>query len=788
MADAPVLTEIDYLPRYWAEPFHDSPHRWAALVLHRRAGKTTALLNHHIRAATDDDWEAARLRRLLPDISVAHLDELLRVRLYGHVLPLLSQAKLSSWDMLKYYAGFVPGAKMHESELRVDFPAPEGHIRRVRLFGADNMDAVRGAAFAGLSLDEYGQHPPTGFGEVLSKALADHLGYCIWAGTIKGKNQLYRTWDAGKADPEWYTCWQDVDASLATEDDAATVALVRAMEDDRKLVARGIMTQEEYDQEWYLRTEAAIRGAIYRKEIAAARAATRITSVPHDPAMKVDTTWDLGVGDATAIWFSQSLRSGEVRLVDYYEASGEGLPHYVGVLQRLAGERGYVYGQHWAPPDIQVRELGSGKSRLEVAAGLGLKYAVVPDIGLEDGINALRLLWPRLWIDATRCASGLEALTHYRRKYNDRLQEFSPTPEHDWSSHGCLVAGTMIATNLGNVPIEQIKVGDLVATPRGYRRVEWSGCVSQAAEVLEAEFANGTVLSMTPEHYVFTESGLERADALSYNSVAISIRSRTWMRLRGSWSSTAGNIGYRAVITARKTGGRARPTFIARCGSIITDLFRRGLTSIIGVVTHWTTPSTTWNVCLADSILATTHVLELGVEARRTAHSWQRVEIRLLHGIGLPKGARGTVNTLARWWTIYAPWTASANTAGGPIGCFRWGCRSSAQTTVRHAHGSRAGWITRLARVTSAARRLWRTVTSRSAPALSVVRIRRVAEPRAVFDLTVAVDHCYYANGVLVSNSDAARYLAVWHKPPQDKRPVARQPFQGSGQGPGWLA
>ena len=428
--------EIDYLPRKWAERFHASACRWACLVLHRRAGKTTALLNHHIRAVTDDDWEADRLRTLMPGISDAHIQELLRVRLYGHVLPLLSQAKLSSWDMLKYYASFVPGAKMNETELRVDFPCEEGQVRRVRLFGADNMDAMRGAALAGLSLDEFGQHPPAGFGEVLSKALADHLGYCVWAGTIKGKNQLYRTWEAAQGDPAWFTVWQDVDASLQGEDGATIETLRRAMVDDRALVARGVMTQEEYDQEWYLRTEAAIRGAIYHKELAQAREHKRITVVPHDPALTVDTTWDLGVADHTAIILTQSLRSGECRLVDYYEASGEGLAHYVNVLQRLANTRGYVYGQHWAPPDIQVRELGSGKSRLEIARSLGIAFKVVPDIGLEDGINALRLMFPRLWIDAAKCAPLIEALTHYRRKYNDRLQEFSPAPEHDWSSHG----------------------------------------------------------------------------------------------------------------------------------------------------------------------------------------------------------------------------------------------------------------------------------------------------------------------------------------------------------------
>jgi hypothetical protein len=126
---------------------------------------------------------------------------------------------------------------------------------------------------------------------------------------------------------------------------------------------------------------------------------------------------DLGVGDATAIWFSQSLRSGEIRLIDYYEASGEGLRHYAQVLR----QRGYTYGTHWAPHDIRVRELGSGRSRLETAASLGIKFQIARNVSLEDGIHAARMLLPRCWFDATKTKAGLEALQHYRRDYNARL-------------------------------------------------------------------------------------------------------------------------------------------------------------------------------------------------------------------------------------------------------------------------------------------------------------------------------------------------------------------------------
>ena len=425
---SPTRINIPYTPRTWARPMHDSFCRWMCLVLHRRAGKTVATINHLQRAATNDDWERRRLRALKPSLSDRHVKDLLRDRFYGHVLPTYKQAEVMAWTMLKYYGNRVPGVDFNEQKLRVTYP----NGSRLQLFGSDHPDALRGIGFSGIAFDEYGMHPPNVFSEIISKALADHLGFAIFLGTIKGQNQLYKTYQAGTDDPAWFTVWQDIEGSLGTETDATTTLLRQAFEDDRALIAKGLMTQEEFDQEWYLSSDAAIKGAYYTPLLAAARKDGRMTRVPYDPALPVDTDWDLGIGDAMAIWFSQSLRSGEVRLIDYYENSGEGLPHYAGVLK----EKDYVYGEHWAPHDIQVRELGTGKSRLETARSHGIAFRIVRDIGVADGIDAARLLLPRCWFDEEKCRAGLEALTFYRKGYNERLQMFTDTPLHDWASHG----------------------------------------------------------------------------------------------------------------------------------------------------------------------------------------------------------------------------------------------------------------------------------------------------------------------------------------------------------------
>lgn len=427
MADRQTIT-IEYAPRNWAKRLHASKARWAALVLHRRAGKTTAIINHHQRAALDDGWEMRRLRHLLPEASEDTLRPLLKNRVYWHVMPSYKQAKTVAWSMLKEFARPVPGHKPNESELLITYP----NGNKIQLIGGDSPDSLRGPGLSGLSLDEYSQIPGEVFTEVLSKALADHLGYGIFSGTIKGTDQLYQTYQAAKNDAEWFALWQNVDISLATEAGPTLLALSRAMEDDRKLIAKGLMTQAEYDQEWFLSPEAAIKGAWYAKEMSEAQTDGRIRSVPYDKALPVDTDWDLGIADKMTIWFSQTLRSGEVRLIDYYEADGEGFPHYIKVLR----DKPYVYGQHWAPHDIAVRELGTGKSRLEVAAALGLKFQVTPVLPLEDGIAAVRLFLSKCWFDTERTAVGLNCLRNYRKAFNSRLNEFTGTPVHDVYSHG----------------------------------------------------------------------------------------------------------------------------------------------------------------------------------------------------------------------------------------------------------------------------------------------------------------------------------------------------------------
>jgi phage terminase large subunit len=172
-------------------------------------------------------------------------------------------------------------------------------------------------------------------------------------------------------------------------------------------------------------------GAYYAVEMREAKAEGRITNVPYDRAVGVVTAWDLGVGDSTSIWFAQFVGA-EVRLIDYYESSGVGLDHYVALLN----SKGYIYESHVLPHDVRVRELGSGKSRLETLGALGVRpITIAPQLMVDDGIQSVRSMIPRCWFDAEKCERGVDAIRQYRRDYDDKGMTWRGRPLHDWTSH-----------------------------------------------------------------------------------------------------------------------------------------------------------------------------------------------------------------------------------------------------------------------------------------------------------------------------------------------------------------
>jgi len=189
---------------------------------------------------------------------------------------------------------------------------------------------------------------------------------------------------------------------------------------------------EAYDHIWlgdYLTHNA---GAYYAIEMRDAKSSSRIGFVPYEPSLGVITSWDLGIGDSTSIWFIQ-VAGAEIRVIDYYEQNGVGLDHYARVL----AEKGYVYSEHILPHDVQVKELGSGKSRIETLDNLGIRpITIAPRLNVDDGIQAVRSILPRCWFDAEKAERGIDCLRQYHREYNEDNKSWNGRPKHDWASHG----------------------------------------------------------------------------------------------------------------------------------------------------------------------------------------------------------------------------------------------------------------------------------------------------------------------------------------------------------------
>jgi len=401
----PIKIQIEYTPRKWAKEMHHTLRRWIVLVLHRRAGKTTAVINHFIKDAG---------RRKETD--------------YAYIAPTYKQAKRIAWKMVKQYTRNIPGIKYNESELLVTFP----NLSTISLFGSESIDSLRGIGLDGAALDENSQQPPGLFGEIISKCLADRKGYCIWLGTPKGKGSFYRTFNNAQANPDtFFSMLRTIDDNLRIEEGKVMENLKEALEDDKKLVEIGEMTIEEFEQEWYCSFEAAIRGAYYMKEIAKARKEGRIKMVPWDPAIPVHTVWDLGVGQNLTVGFYQASMD-EYRMIDCEAGNVSD-----GILQMIktVKEKEYIYGKHFAPHDVSATEESTGVTRWDFAAEQGIEFEIVPKLSVDNGINMGKLFWAKLFIDEKKCETFLDAMGLYKEHYDEKTGRFTGVPDHDWTSH-----------------------------------------------------------------------------------------------------------------------------------------------------------------------------------------------------------------------------------------------------------------------------------------------------------------------------------------------------------------
>lgn len=339
-----------------------------------------------------------------------------------HTLPYSVQwSRTGMWDVLARAGEGIPGTVVAKSEMRLVLP--NGAIYQAG--GMDRPDAWRGSYCDEFIIDEADDTQADGQTTAIEPMLADYDGVLVRSGTPKGYGRLKAAYERAGVTRGW-------SRYLLRYQDTGVLS------DHAIETMRAEMQEDEFRQELECSFDAPNSGAYYAKELAHAEADGRIGAVPYDPRLPVWTSWDLGMDDATAIWFIQISPGGELRWIDYLESGGVGLDSYAAAL----ASRPYVYAKHILPHDIDVRELGTGVSRLEVLTRLGVKpIKIVPAMKPIERINALRMLLPRCRFDAAKCAQGLKALWSYRREWNAASETFRPNPVHDWSSHGADAAG-----------------------------------------------------------------------------------------------------------------------------------------------------------------------------------------------------------------------------------------------------------------------------------------------------------------------------------------------------------
>jgi hypothetical protein len=214
--------------------------------------------------------------------------------------------------------------------------------------------------------------------------------------------------------------------------------------------------KREYPATFEEAFEFVVKGAYFTSQFVAVRKEGRITKVPYEPAISVDTWWDLGMNDIMAIWFTQDVGR-EIHVIDYFESSDEGFEYYWDVLE----QKKYRYGQHWAPHDISVRELGPGAKRWETAKNLGIYFNTVPrpKSKVQESIQALRSIFPLFWFDEERCAQLIVHLENYRKEWDPHLGTYKRTPLHNEASNAADAGQTLAMGHKTHLQISNQRIG-----------------------------------------------------------------------------------------------------------------------------------------------------------------------------------------------------------------------------------------------------------------------------------------------------------------------------------------
>lgn len=411
--DKEAEANLSLTPRFYQHKFLDAmmyDYNRAVLIWHRRAGKEITCWNLMIFKAIHD-----------------------RVGTYVYFFPTSRLGRRILWDGAnkdgKRFLDYIPKHLIKGNTNSVEMKVELTNGSVIQIVGTDSIINV-GINPIGCVFSEFSLQDPKAW-QYIRPILRENDGWAVFNGTPRGRNHLYDMYTMAKRQEDWF-------AQKLTIDDTN----VLSASDMEKEKQEG-MSDDLIQQEYYCSFDLGVEGSYYAKYLNKAELEKRVGRVPYDPSTKVHTAWDLGISDSTTIVFFQIIGN-EIHIIDYYENQGEGLDHYA----KIINQRDYLYGDHWAPHDIEVRELGAGGiSRRQSAQKLGIRFRIVPRHSPLDGIEAVRGIFPRLWIDDDKCKYLIKCIENYHKKYNEKLSVYSDNPTHDWSSH-CADAVRYMAVTL----------------------------------------------------------------------------------------------------------------------------------------------------------------------------------------------------------------------------------------------------------------------------------------------------------------------------------------------------
>lgn len=296
----------------------------------------------------------------------------------------------------------------------------------IRIVGTDNIDRVVGTNPIGCVFSEYSLQDPAAW-IFISPILAENGGWAIFNGTPRGRNHMYKLEQVIRGRESWYISALTVEDTGEYEDPNIRDKIEEDLE----------MHGEDYvQQEYWVSYSAGVKGAFYSEHMQRARQQGRVGRYAYDAHRWVDTFWDLGVDDSTAIWFRQ-IDGNRLIFIDYFEDSGKDIAYYVKILQ----DKGYNYRTHYLPHDGGNRTIQTQFRTDEIlrncldSAGLSADVVCAPKLPVQDGINAVRARFSRYFFDEGLCADGIEKLELYHRRYDTKRQTYLKEPVHDWTSH-----------------------------------------------------------------------------------------------------------------------------------------------------------------------------------------------------------------------------------------------------------------------------------------------------------------------------------------------------------------